>query len=442
MRWDYIVFYVCLLGYIREVYLFCATYLNSFRIDKRVFIALFLALEIGISLNGSVGALYFLIALISHILFAGLIMLTFSDHAMKKLFTAAVCIAVKTLVWNFGESFFACITLACTKWMSGGKALFMASWITGVIGGASCCLVISVFYMLRKRLSTVYHQKVAGWYLILSVLLFGIVMVVDIVNWGSSNGIMVVVNGALRQKVYYNQIVSHLGICLVTVLLMCIAGGFAFFMNRVYLEQRQKEEYSAQIEFYKMLNEQHLQMERLRHDMKNHVLALHGLWEKKEFEKAGEYLEKMIEGGSIGGSDEATGNQAVDALLHRKKRQAEERFVRWECDVQIPKDCKVDTFDLCVLLGNLLDNAIKAGSEMADGAYRFVDVQVRQVKKCFLLVVKNGTSLRDIKEMKQGIGTLNINETIKKYDGTVRRSAKNKIFEISILFPKSATDIA
>ena len=438
MRWDYVVFFICSAGYIGAVYRFCTACLGSFRIDKKVFLGLFFAMEMGINLNGSVGISYFFSALISHVLFAGLILLTFSDSAMKKLFTAAICIATKTLVWNFGECFFSCLALACTKWISGGQALFMEPWLTGVIGAASYGLVLSVICLLRDKLVNVYSHKTGYWYLLLSLLLLGIVAVVDIVNWASSNGIMVTVGGGVRQEVYYNQIFSYLGVCLVTVLLMCIAVGFVFLMHKVYLEQQRKEEYSAQIAFYQMLNEQHLQMERLRHDMKNHVLALYGLWEKKAFEEAGRYLEKMIESAPMGGGDEVTGNQAVDAVLYDKKRRAQSCSVRWDCDVQIPKDCRVDTFDLCVLLGNLLDNAIKAGSEVEEGEYRFVTVQARQVKKCFLLVVKNGTRLGDIRKMRQGIGTLNIDETIKKYAGTIKRSVENNVFEISILFPREA----
>ncbi|MCI8364153.1 MAG: sensor histidine kinase [Eubacterium sp.] len=213
-------------------------------------------------------------------------------------------------------------------------------------------------------------------------------------------------------------------------------------MNKIYMEQRKKEQYDSQIEFYKMLNEQYLQMEGLRHDMKNHVLALYGLWEKKEFEKAEKYLKKMMENGNIGGSDEVTGNRAVDALLFSKKKKAEELSIRWVTDMQIPKNCTVDEFDLCVLLGNLLDNAIKACTEITDVEYRFVDMQFQQIKKCLLLVIKNGTVLKDVKEIKQGMGIFNINETVRKYDGTVSMKVVNHVFEVSVLIPMIMTDIS
>ena len=56
-------------------------------------------------------------------------------------------------------------------------------------------------------------------------------------------------------------------------------------------------------------------MERLRHDMKNHVLSIYGLWKGSEWDKLGDYLEVMIEDGNIGSNDDVTGSKAIDALL-------------------------------------------------------------------------------------------------------------------------------
>jgi len=439
MRVDFFVFLFCYTGYMVSLYQFCETYLNRFKIDKKIFIILLAVVEAGINFNGSVGTPYILSVMLSHILFVGLFFIAILDSAMKKVFAAMVLIAVKTLVWDFGCSFFSCIVLVCTNRITGGQVTYIEPWLNGMIGAAAYCLVILMQNALRKRLASVFDHKISSWYLMMSVLLGCMIAIVDIVNWGASNGIMVVsnANGAAYWDVYYNQIFSHISICLLTTLSACIAGGFVFFMNKIYMEQRQKEQYSSQIEFYKMLNEQYLQMERLRHDMKNHVLALYGLWDKREFDKAGNYLEKMMENGNIGGSDEVTGNHAIDALLYNKKKESEVLSIRWVSDVQLPKTCTVDEFDLCVLFGNLLDNAIKACSEITDAEYRFVDIQSQQVKGCLLLVMKNGTIMRDAKEIKRGIGLLNIDETVRKYDGTVNMKAENHVFEISVLIPMS-----
>ncbi len=119
----------------------------------------------------------------------------------------------------------------------------MDFWLDGIIGAIAYFPVILVQNCLRKRLDSVLESKIRSWYLMTSAFFIGIVAVVDIVNWGASNGIMVVLNagGTAQRDVYYNQIFSHICICLLTVLAACMAGVFVFFMNKVYVEQRQKE---------------------------------------------------------------------------------------------------------------------------------------------------------------------------------------------------------
>lgn len=445
MRWGFMVFLSCYIGYIAELYRFSERYLDHFRINKKVFIILLPVMEAGINtLNEGVSIPYILLSMISHILYLGLFCLFFLDSPAKKIFTAMLLIAVRTIVLNFGCSFFSCILLVYTNWITEGQATYIGAGLEDIIGAMAYCMVILVLHILRRKIGSVFEHKINNWYYMMSVLIAGIVAVVDFVNWGASRGIMVVSNnnGVEYWDVYYNQIFSHISICLLTALAACIAGGFVFFMNKIYREQRQKEQYDSQMEFYKMLNEQYLQKEGLRHDMKNHVLALYGLWEKKEFDKAGSYLKKMMENGNIGGSDDVTGNHAVDALLYNKKKKAEEHSIRWVADMQIPANCTVNEFDLCVLLGNLLDNAIRACTEITDVEYRFVDMQFQQIKKCLLLVVKNGTVVKDIKEIKQGTGLFNIYETVRKYDGTVSVKVEDHVFEISVLIPMMTTDIS
>lgn len=49
---------------------------------------------------------------------------------------------------------------------------------------------------------------------------------------------------------------------------------------------------------------------------------------------------------------------------------ADEKSIKWECDVQMPKGYPINEFDLCVLFGNILDNALEACGRMryGDGA--------------------------------------------------------------------------
>lgn len=249
---------------------------------------------------------------------------------------------------------------------------------------------------------------------------------------------------------YYDQIFSHVGFLVLAVLSMSLAGVYVFGMNRIYLEQEKNGRYHAQIAVYKMLAEQHSRSERLRHDMKNHIIALSALSRNKEWEKMDDYLKNM--GGVALDTEDMTGNRAVDALLYQKRKQAEEKNIKWECDVQMPKECYVNEFDLCILFGNILDNALEACERLSRDENRFIDICAKPVKKCFLIEVKNsmdrtkkyteGFTNKD-NACEHGIGLLNVGDVVNKYNGVVKTEAQKGIFGISILmpFPDNAHDI-
>ena len=160
-------------------------------------------------------------------------------------------------------------------------------------------------------------------------------------------------------------------------------------------------------------------------------------------EKIDDYLKKM-EGIVLDTGGDLTGNKTVDALLYQKRKQAEEEKIKWECDVQMPKDCCINEFDLCVLLGNILDNALEACGRMQQEECRFIKIQAKAVKKCFLIEVKNSmdrtekyaegfTNKGDSQE--HGIGLLNVSDVVCRYNGAVRKEAEKGIFVISVLMP-------
>lgn len=198
-----------------------------------------------------------------------------------------------------------------------------------------------------------------------------------------------------------------------------------------------------------MLAEQYSQAERLRHDLKNHVFALRGLWEEQAWEKLGEYLGRMEANARFGTNEEATGNRAMDALLCQKRKMAEEKKIDWECDVRIPKHCRINEFDLCVLFGNILDNALEACERLRQGREEqeirpFIRVHAGPVKSCFLLEVKNSMSAaeRPKRELTgkenphgHGLGLLNVGDVVRRYDGALHKKIQDDVFDISVLLP-------
>ena len=388
---------------------------------------------------------YVFFAFMSHAILMGSVLLLFQGDIEKKLLAASILITIRSLTGDFCGSLFSCLTLF---WLHTGRHVaipFLSELESYLIVWASFIMVILALHWIKDYLGSVLDGKPGNWYVVLAVPLLVITIIDNVAGWGASNGIMVRSGG--NMGLYYDQIFSHTEFCVLTALSMFAAGFYVFGMNRIYMEQEKSGQYHSQIAVYKMLADQYRQSERLRHDMKNHIIALSGLFQSGEWEKMGDYLKNMEDRSLELGAD-LTGNQAVDALLYQKRKWADREHVKWECDVQIPKVCGINEFDLCVLFGNLLDNALEACERMRcrglyGGECCFVNIQAKIIKKCFLLEMKN--SMDRMEKYEEGftkknpqehkIGMLNVRDVVQRYDGVMNIEAGNGVFTISILMP-------
>ena len=393
--------------------------------------------------NQSTQIPYIIFAILNHIFFMGLVVLLFQEDMEKKILAASIMITVETMVMDFCCSFFSCLAYVVKKL----QEPFLGMYGDVLITYLGLAMEILVIHCLSKYFHSVFHGKIRKWYTAVAVPLLVLTTVIDVADWGASNGIMV--RGGENWNLYYAQLFSYGEICVLTGLSMFAAGCYVFGMDRIYLEQRKSGQYHSQIMAYKMLEEQYRQSERLRHDMKNHIIALRALLQNKEWAKMRNYLADMEDQGNIGIGEEVTGNRVIDALLYRKRKLAEEKDIIWECDVRMPKECCIDEFDLCVLFGNILDNAIEACERLSCSLLHndespFVNIQSKIIKKCLLLEIKNSTDLKDMSEIgftrknnpeEHGIGLLNISDIVRRYNGSMKIEMIKGVFIISILLP-------
>lgn len=435
---------------------FCKKYLQISRINEKLFIFFgFSGLMLIDIMRKSYSVMGILAYFLNNALFIGLILLFFRKDIEKKILAASIFVTVTTLAGNFFASFFSCLVLIWKHTVGNIAVPFTNEWEDVFIACISLAMVILAVYWLSKHLGSVFYCKTGKWYVTLAVPLLAVTAVLDMANLGAGHGILVRSGG--NMSLYYDELFSHVGFCVLTALSMFAAGVYVFGMDRLYLERGKSSQYHSQIAAYKMLEEQYSRLERLRHDMKNHVIAMQGLLKNSEYEKMEGYLRDMEDSADLGFEGEATGNRVVDVLLYQKRQMAERKNIVWECDVRIPKNCCINEFDLCVLFGNILDNAVEACerqqhdetlSNLRCNPRQFISIQAGAVKKCFLLEAKNSTDMEDKHETgftdkenakEHGIGLLNIRDVVRRYNGAMNIEVRDGIFTISVLVPLSNT---
>ena len=122
-----------------------------------------------------------------------------------------------------------------------------------------------------------------------------------------------------------------------------------------------------------MLEDAYNQMEDLngtlraqRHDFKNHLQVVFALIEMGEYQEAQNYIERVYGDIQLVSNALKTASPAVNALLAAKAADCEERGISMEvCIRSAWQDLDVPGWEMCRVLGNLIDNAIDAMSDPA-----------------------------------------------------------------------------
>ena len=180
-----------------------------------------------------------------------------------------------------------------------------------------------------------------------------------------------------------------------------------------------------------------------RHDYHNHIQALLALSGNEE--KTREYLLRLNDDLTTVDTVLKTGNVMVDAILNSKLSLIKSRHIAVNARAVVPASLKVSEIDLCVIIGNLLDNAMEACLRQEREEDRFIRVFIGVMKGQLYLSVTNSTGGEIKKEGRRylstkdspshGFGLMRVDRIAEKYDGYVNRQHEEGVFATEVLLP-------
>lgn len=167
----------------------------------------------------------------------------------------------------------------------------------------------------------------------------------------------------------------------------------------------------------------------VRHDMVNHLSSLRFFVKSKEYEKTEEYLEKLLNQCEKQRETVHSGNVIIDSIMNYKLQEMENKNIEADCEIQVPESLEIESFDMTVILGNLLDNAIHACSKIEPGA-RKIKIDIRFNKGILVIKVKNSyNGIVDYENeeivttsgdrQNHGIGLQNIKKAVERNHGVL-----------------------
>lgn len=185
------------------------------------------------------------------------------------------------------------------------------------------------------------------------------------------------------------------------------------------------------------------QMRGWRHDYHNHIQAMLALTDNPE--QLRRYLWTLNDDLTTVDTVLKTGNVMVDAILNSKLSLIKSKQIAVNAKAAVPKELKISEVDLCVIIGNLLDNAMEACLRQAEGENRFIRVYIGVLKQQLYISVTNSTggdtrkSGRSYLSAKgsdgHGFGLQRIDRIAEKYNGFVNRQNEPEVFATEVLLP-------
>ncbi len=187
------------------------------------------------------------------------------------------------------------------------------------------------------------------------------------------------------------------------------------------------------------------QMRGWRHDFRSHIQSMKAYAAEGDLEAIRRYLDALDTDLATVEPVIKTGNAMTDAILNSKISLARSKGITVQADAQIPYKLKISEVDLCVILGNLFDNAIDASMELPEEKRLirvYMDMKGSQLYIHFTNFTAGGKLRKSSgrfassKGSGHGYGLIRIDTIVAENGGYLSRNSEEGAFTTEVLLPQ------
>lgn len=245
----------------------------------------------------------------------------------------------------------------------------------------------------------------------------------------------------------------------ISVYLLClICTGLCYALNgRLFVAAKQNAilgERDATLEHLLEIQEKqyaalfsHIEEIRIaRHDLRHHIRTIRQYIFDGDQDKLKEYLDTYVQQMPQKIPLTICENTAVNAIARHYLELAQQENVQLDVVLNLEENPGISASDLCIVLGNSLENALEAARDVEEHA-RFIRVRSLSTPAMLAVVIsnsfsgtltasENGTFLSTKHPGRQGIGLFSMRVIAEKYDGYAKFEVQDQVFETSIILYK------
>lgn len=175
--------------------------------------------------------------------------------------------------------------------------------------------------------------------------------------------------------------------------------------------------------------------------MKHHIIEIAALARQNKTQELITYLDEMKLFMLNPREQLCTGNKEIDGVLNYLLQKAKKTLNKVELKINIPEQLQMKQFYLCVILGNLVDNAVRE-AEKSEEKYLFIKMTVKQA--VLFIEIKNSYSGKIIEKREKlyttqkelsihGIGLENVKKIVADQEGDIQISYTESCFCVHVL---------
>ena len=182
-----------------------------------------------------------------------------------------------------------------------------------------------------------------------------------------------------------------------------------------------------------------------RHDYRNHIQVLAGYAEMGDLEAVKTYLRELRFDLENVDTVLRTGNKMTDVILNSKISLAKSKNIAVIADAHVPVSLTTSEIDLCIIMGNLFDNAIEACMQLSEEERMiriYMDMKNTQLYMSFTNTTahkkqkKEAGRFRSTKGVGHGYGLVRVDTVIERCHGYINRNSEDGAFTTEVLLPQ------
>ena len=251
----------------------------------------------------------------------------------------------------------------------------------------------------------------------------------------------------------FNQVIARftlsIGVVIVSVMQFSNMNTEEKFVRAEEKAKRSKMLIDMKSEQYNMITEKIEKTRKSRHDIHHHINVVYQLAKENKIEQLIEYLEEYNKIDSTKEPMVYCNNSTVDAILNHYILLAKDNGIEVHLNVALPEELKIRDTDLCIVIGNLLENAIEASKKEKN---KRIKLRINRSNEYICMLVSNlyngeikkghsGYYSRKREFKDTGIGLSSVSAVVEKYDGRMEVDHTNGEFNVFIMMANISSNL-